>query len=136
MILFCTSKFNLIAHPVVSTTDRSKAVVLVLVVLCVVLWLLNVGLFVIFSRAYWIRIFANYTDASKSYLTQPSPSCGKIKIENFHVFDMHWLYMTPRYVIFKADVTEHNDVNKHYGIVITIWRTSAIEVIALSKPHF
>ena len=44
---------------------------------------------------------------------------GKIKIANFHVFDIHWLYRTSKYVI-----------------VITLWRTSAIEVTALSNTHF
>ena len=35
---------------------------------------------------------------------------GKIKIENFHVFDIHWLYRTSRYATVKVDVTERNDV--------------------------
>ena len=61
---------------------------------------------------------------------------GKIKIENFQVFDIHWLYRTSRYVTVKVDVTERNGVSKRNGIVITIWRTSAIEVTALSKTHF
>ena len=51
---------------------------------------------------------------------------GKIKIENLHVFDIHWLYRTSRYAIVKVDVTERNDVTKCHFIVITIWRTSAI----------
>ena len=33
-----------------------------------------------------------------------------------------------------VDVTERNDVTKRHDIVIIIWRTSAIEVTALSKP--
>ena len=39
----------------------------------------------------------------------------KIKIENFHVFDIHWLYRTSRYAIDKVDVTERNYVTKHDG---------------------
>ena len=35
--------------------------------------------------------FRNYTGASNSYLTHPIPSRGEIKIENFHVFDIHRL---------------------------------------------
>ena len=52
---------------------------------------------------------------------------GKIKIENFEVFDIHWLCRTSRYAIVKVDVTER------HGIFTTIWRTSAVEVTALSK---
>ena len=33
-------------------------------------------------------------------------------------------------------VTECNDVTKRQGIVITIWRTSAIKVTALSQTQF
>ena len=62
--------------------------------------------------AYQIRISANYTGASKSYLTHPYPSRGKDKIENFHVFDIHWLYRPPRYAIVKVDATKRNDVTK------------------------
>ena len=51
---------------------------------------------------------------------------GKIKTENFHVFDIHWLYRKLLYAIVKVDVTERNDVTKLHG-VNTIWRTSAIE---------
>ena len=40
---------------------------------------------------------------------------GKIKIENFHVIDTHWLYRTSRYAIVKVDVTERNDVTKCHG---------------------
>ena len=58
---------------------------------------------------------------------------GKIKIEHFQVFDIHWLYRMSRYAIVKADVTDHNDVTKRHGIVTTVWRLSAIEVTALSK---
>ena len=61
---------------------------------------------------------------------------GKIKIENFHVFDIHWLYRTSQYAILKVEVIEHNDVTKRHGIVITIWWMSAIKVTALSKTHF
>ena len=32
--------------------------------------------------------------------------------------------------------SQRNDVTKRHGIVITIWRASAIEVTALSKTHF
>ena len=60
---------------------------------------------------------------------------GKIEIENFHMFDIHWLYRTSGYAIFNVE-DEHNDVTKRQGIVIRIWRTSAIEGTALSKtPH-
>ena len=61
---------------------------------------------------------------------------GKIKIENVHVLDIHWLYRTSRYVIVKSVVTECNDVTKHHIVVITIWCMSAIRVTALSKTHF
>ena len=70
--------------------------------------------------AYWIRISANYTGASKSlshtpiwphwvdWATKPQHKLihplGKIKIENF---------------------TERYDVAKCHGIVIIIWQTSA-----------
>ena len=60
---------------------------------------------------------------------------GEIKIENFHRFDIHWLYRMSSYAVIKVAVTEHNDVTKRHGIVITIWRTSAIEVTALSKTQ-
>ena len=46
------------------------------------------------------------------------------------------LYRTSRYAINKVNVTERNDVTKRHGIDITIWRTSTIEVTALSKTHF
>ena len=61
---------------------------------------------------------------------------GKIKIEKIYVFDIRWLYRTSQYTIVKVDVTERNDATKRHGIVIRIWRTSAIEVTALSKTHF
>ena len=61
---------------------------------------------------------------------------GRIKIENFLVFDIHWLYRTPRYAIVKAGITERNDVTKCHGIVTKIWRMSATEVTALSKIDF
>ena len=54
---------------------------------------------------------------------------GKTKIDNFHVFDIHWLYRTSRYAIIKVDDTDCNDITKCYFIVIIIWWTSAIEVI-------
>ena len=39
--------------------------------------------------------------------------------------------------IVKVDFTEYNDITKHHNIaIITIWRTSAIKVTALSKTHF
>ena len=37
------------------------------------------------------------------------------------------------YTIIKVYVIEHNEVIKRHGNVITIWRTSAIEVTALFK---
>ena len=38
---------------------------------------------------------------------------GKINIENFYVFDIHWLYITSsRYAIVKVGVTERYDVTK------------------------
>ena len=41
--------------------------------------------------------------------------------------------MDVTYVIVKVYVTEHNDVIKRHSNVISIWRTSANEVTALSK---
>ena len=41
------------------------------------------------------------------------------------------MYVT--YVIVKIYVTERNDIVKRYSNVITVWRTSAIEVTALLK---
>ena len=49
------------------------------------------------------------------------------------MFDIHWLYKTSQYAIVKADVTEHNDVTQRGSIVITLWRTSASQVTAISK---
>ena len=43
-------------------------------------------------------------------------SVGKIKIENFHVFDIHWLYRMSRYVIVIVHVTERIDVTKRDDI--------------------
>ena len=60
---------------------------------------------------------------------------GRIKLENLHVFDIHWLYRTSRYAIVKVDVNERNDVTKRHSNVVIIWRTSAIEVTALLKIH-
>ena len=59
----------------------------------------------------------------------------KIKIENFYLLDIHWLYRTSRYAIVKVVATECNDVTTRHRIFITIWPTSAIEVTALSKPR-
>ena len=61
---------------------------------------------------------------------------GKIKIENFHVFDIHWLYRMSWYVIRTADVNERNDIIKPHGVDNTLWQTSASDVTALSKTHF
>ena len=58
---------------------------------------------------------------------------GKIKIETFHVFDIHWLYRTSLYAIVKVDITEHYNLTKRHGFVITVWRVSAIEATALKK---
>ena len=57
--------------------------------------------------AYQKRITANYTGASKSNLISHVliRLVRKLKIENFHVFDIHWLYRKSRYAIVKADVT-------------------------------
>ena len=52
----------------------------------------------------------------------------KKKIENFHVLDIHSLYRMSRYASVKVDITEHNDITRRHGIVIAIWRTSAIKV--------
>ena len=41
--------------------------------------------------------------------------------------------MDATYVIVKVYVTERNDAIKHHSNVITIWRTSAIEVTTLLK---
>ena len=62
------------------------------------------------------------------------PTQSKIKIENSHVLDIHWLYRMPRAIV-KADVCEYNDVTKCHGNFITIQWTSAIEVTALLKIH-
>ena len=86
--------------------------------------------------AYQIRISTSYNCACKSYLTHPYPSLGKIKIESFQVFDIHWLYRMSRYTMVKVYVTECNDATERHGIVITIWLMSAIEVTPLSKLHF
>ena len=37
------------------------------------------------------------------------------------------------YAIVKADISEHDNVTKRHCNVITIWRTSGIEVTALLK---
>ena len=69
---------------------------------------------------------------SKSYLTH----MGKVKIENFSLFDTDWFCGTLWYAIVKVEVTGSNDITKCHGIVITIWQKSAMEVSALSKTHF
>ena len=51
----------------------------------------------------------------------------KIKIENFQVFDIQWLYRTSRYAIVKVDITERNDVTKCHSFVITIRWMPAIK---------
>ena len=85
-------------------------------------------------------ISSKHTGASKFYLTHPYPCRVKDKIENFLVVDVHWLYMytcrTSRYAFVKFQVTERNDVTNRHVIVITMWRTSAVEVTALSKIPF
>ena len=48
-----------------------------------------------------IRISSNYTDLISHTLIRP---VEKIKIENFQVFGIQWLYMTTRYDIVKVDV--------------------------------
>ena len=45
------------------------------------------------------------------------------------MFDMHWWLRTSRTIV-KVYVTERNDVIKRHSNIITIWRTSAIEVTA------
>ena len=60
---------------------------------------------------------------------------GKIKIENFHVFEMQWLCRAAGYAIVKVDLIELSDITKRHDLVITVWLTSAIEVTALSKTH-
>ena len=65
-----------------------------------------------------------------NFLTRPYQSRGKDKIEHFHMFEKHRLWKTSQYALVKVNVT------KRHGIVITIWRTSAIEMTALSKTHF
>ena len=62
---------------------------------------------------------------------------GKIKIETFHAFDIHWLYRTSRYAIIKADVTEkRNDITKRHDIVITIWRTVCNRSDCMIKKNY
>ena len=39
---------------------------------------------------------------------------GKIKVNNFQVFDIHWLYRTSRYAIVNVDIRERNDVTKRH----------------------
>ena len=82
--------------------------------------------------AYRIRISANSTGASKSYLTHPYPFRGKDKNQEFSRDDIHWLYRSLQHAIVKVDVTERYDVTKRHDIFITTSRTSATEVTALS----
>ena len=73
------------------------------------------------------KIFTRYPPLTRPMHTPLSiPLPGKKKIENFHVFDIHWLYRTSRYAIVKVDVTEHYDVSKSHSIDITIWRSVCI----------
>ena len=59
-----------------------------------------------------------------------------IKNEISHVFGMHALVvMDVMYTIVKVFVTERNDVIERHSNVITIWRTSAIEVTVLLKVY-
>ena len=51
-----------------------------------------------------------------------------IKIEYSHVIDMHWLYWTSRTPSLSFVTSFKRNSN-----VLTIWRTSAIEVTALFK---
>ena len=52
------------------------------------------------------------------------PSRRKDKNQEFSlVWYTLYMYRTSLYAIDKVDVTELNDITKHYGIVITIWRT-------------
>ena len=60
--------------------------------------------------AYRIRISANYVLANFISHTLIRP-VGKIKIENFHAFDIHWLYRASRYAI-----TERNDHHENMPI--------------------
>ena len=85
---------------------------------------------------YQIKISANYTVLANFISHTLIHPMGKINIKNFHGFDIFWLYRTSWYAIVKVEVSERNEVTKHHGIVIPIWRTSAIEVTALSKAHF
>ena len=41
---------------------------------------------------------------------------GKVKIENFHMFYIPWLYRTSRYTIIKVDVIESNDITERHRI--------------------
>ena len=49
------------------------------------------------------------------------------------MFAIHWLYRSSRYDIVKVAVGGRNGVTKRHGTVITIWRTSEIEVAALFR---
>ena len=69
------------------------------------------------------NFFLQITPVLANLISPPYPSRGKDKkkIENFHIFGIHWLYRTSRYAILKVDVTEiMTSINvivlsSHYG---------------------
>ena len=63
----------------------------------------------------------------------------KLKIKNFHVFDVHWLYRTSRYAVVKVDITERNNVTKHRDArqketLVTIFYLSLTHMIDSYNP--
>ena len=64
------------------------------------------------------------------------PTQGKTKNKKFSRVWYALDVMGVTYAIFKVGVTELNDVIKHHRNVITIWRTSAIEMTALLKKIY
>ena len=72
----------------------------------------------------------------KEILILPKLSCpGLDKNWEFSHVWCALVIMDASYAIVKVDVTEHNDVTKSHSNIITMWRTSAIEVTALLKIH-
>ena len=57
---------------------------------------------------------------------------GNVKLPSQHYFGHVYMLQDIMYAI-KIYITERNDVTERHHIVIITWRTSAIEVIALSK---
>ena len=60
-----------------------------------------------------------------------NPTQGKIKIENSHVFDMHWLFRTSRTQSLRF--TSLNVMTSLNATVMSSRRTTAIEVTVFLK---